>query len=243
MTKSAIMKHLIFLLSFLTILSTYAQRGGQGGQRMGGGRQGGQSMGQQERENLPEFDAAKVAGIFSYNDSEAIKKMKLKKDENLKLKVRRVIAEYNMHMDEISLLNTENFDTINVFMNTTRKYMRSNGNRGRNQMGKGQGNGSKSEGQNKNFDEDNPIRKMMHMNKDKIDIVKAEVLEEERLLNSKLESLLSEKQYKKWIKYQNKIKKDMAPVEVSNNRNQNTGMRGVMNRGQGGRPGGGRGGF
>ncbi|MBC2846705.1 hypothetical protein [Winogradskyella flava] len=239
------MRYPILLFCFLTFSFICAQPGGgQGGQRMGGGRQGGQmNGGREEQKNIPEFDAAKVAGIFSYSDTEAIKKMKLKNDEDLELKVSKAISKYNMRMDEVTLLNTENFDTINDFMNTIGKRMRQNSGTGGRRMGRGQDSNSDSKRQNGDFDERDPVRKIMHRSKEKVEAVKAKVLIEEGLLNKELESLLSEKQYKKWLKYQNKVKKEMTPEEPSNNRNQNSGIRGGTNGGQGGRPGGGRGGF
>ena len=223
------MRYIIFLFSVLMMPSSYAQPGG------GGGRQGGQMNGggqQQQREELPDFDAAKVAGIFSYDDTESIKKIKIRNNDDLKLKVRRAIAKYNIQMDEISLVNTENFDTLNVVMNTMRKQMRPDRSSGDNQMGMRQRGGDNSQTQGRSNENDDPMRMAMKTTKQKIELVKVVVLKEEKLLNDQLESMLSEKQYKKWIKYQTKIKKENAPNEPSNNQNQDGGrMRGG---GQGG---------
>lgn len=239
------MRFFTFLFSVLVITSTFAQGG-----RSGGGGQRGQMNGggqQRQQEEMPEFDAAQVAGIFSYDDVETVKKIKIKKDDDLKLRVRRAIAKYNTRMDEISLVNTENFDTLNVFMNTMRKQMRPNRNSGGNQAGPGQRDSSNSQARGRNSEDDNdPMREIMEATKQKIDFVKVEVLKEEELLNSEFESVLSEKQFKKWIKYQEKIKKENAPQEPSNNQNQGQGQGqgqggGSRGGGQGGSQGGGGG--
>ena len=230
------MKHIIFLFNVLLITSIYAQ-GGRGGGGQGGQRNGGGQQQQQQREEMPDFDAAQMAGIFSYDSGEAIKKIKIKKDESLELKVRRAIARYNTRMDEISMVNTENFDTLNVSMNAMRKQMRPSRNSGGNQGGVGQGRGNNSQTRGRDLENDDPMRKYMEATKQKIEIVKEKVLIEEELLNTQLEVIFSDKQYKKWLKYQTKIKKENAPVERSQNQNQRGG--GMRGGGQGGPPGGG----
>ena len=86
-------------------------------------------------------------------------------------------------------------------------------------------------------DDEDPIRNYMKLSREKIKVVQTKVLKAEEHLNTELEAVLNDKQFKKWIKYQTKLKKDNAPKkEASQSQNQNSGNR---NGRQGGPPGGG----
>lgn len=234
------MRIFLLLLCALSFNVTEAQRGGGG---MGGSRQGGgmgQSGGMQERKERPKYNASQVAGIFSYDDNEAIKKIKVK-DEALTLNVRKAINEYNTNIQEIALLNKDNFDTLNVFMNTIMKSAMSS-RRGQGQQNSGGGmqrGGSMQAGNDSQSDDSRDImRNAMELSREKIRPVKQAVKQEEEKLNTKLKALLNEKQYKKWLKYQDDIKEDMQPEKPSNNnqggQRQNQGGGGMGGRGGGG---------
>jgi len=47
--------------------------------------------------------------------------------------------------------------------------------------------------------------------------IKEEILSNEEVLNKTLEEILSEKQNKKWLKYQNNIKESLQPKRPDNN--------------------------
>lgn len=229
------MRVLLLLVCILSFSITYAQPGGgmQGGGQRGGMQGGGQSGQQRERPEMREFKASERVGIFNYDTDEAIKKIKVK-DKELKLKVRRVLVKYNNKVNEVALLNKDNFDTINVYMNAIMKANRPSQGQG-NQMGGGQQSSRETMGD----DSESPMRKAMELTKAKLEPARKDVKQAENNLNEKLELLLSEKQYKKWLAYQKKIKDDLKPKQQSN-QNNNSGMsRG--GRGQGGPPGGGGG--
>lgn len=220
------MRTLLVLLCMLTFSFIYAQPGG-GGQ--GGPPGGGRSMSSsQERPKMVEFNAANVAGIFNYDDDAAIKKIKIKKkDKDLTLKVRKAIEKYNIHVNEIALLNKDNFDTLNVYVNAQMKALQSS--RQNSEMGGGSS-------INGGDDTDSPMKASRELVKQKIDPAQREVKIAETKLNANLESMLSEKQYEKWIKYQEKVKSDLNPKQETR-QNNNSGM--SRGGGQGGPPGGG----
>ncbi|SFD51613.1 hypothetical protein SAMN04489722_11139 [Algibacter lectus] len=224
--KQIDMRILLVLVCILSFSFIYAQPGG-GGQ--GGPPGGGRSMSSsQERPKMVEFNAAKVAGIFNYDDEAAIKKIKIKKKhKDLTLKVRKAIEKYNIRVNEIALLNKDNFDTLNVYVNAKMKAMQSS--RGQNQSGSRMDRSDTSSNDSK----DDPERAKI---KQKIDPAKKEVKVAEGKLNTHLESILSEKQYGKWLKYQAKVKSELIEEPESNN-NSDSGM--SRGGGQGGPPGGG----
>ncbi|WP_147676268.1 hypothetical protein [Algibacter pacificus] len=217
------MKTLLVLFCVLSFSVLQAQPGGGGG-RPGGGPPGSSGMGDGERPEMVEFNAAKVAGIFNYDDDDAIKKLKIKKNEaELRLTVRKAIENYNKKVNDIALLNKDNFDTLNVYVNAKMKAMQASRRES----------GFRMESGERFTDSQDPDRALIQS---KIDPAKTEVKAAEAKLNKDLEAVLSEKQYAKWMKYQAFIKEEQNPQPKSN-RNGNSGM----SRGgrQGGPPGGG----
>lgn len=218
------MRILLVLLCVFSFGVTHAQPGGGGGRPGGGGPGGNSEMSGDERPKMVEFNATKVAGIFNYDDEEAIKKIKVKKKEaELTLTVRKAIENYNNKVNEIALLNKDNFDTLNVYVNAKMKAM---------QASRGES-GSRMERGEESTDSEDPDRALIQA---KIDPAKTEVKAAEAKLNKKLEAVLSEKQYAKWIKYQTFIKAEQNP-EPESNRDSDSGM--SRGGGQGGPPGGG----
>lgn len=153
-------------------------------QRQGGGGGGRPSQGQNqqgEEREVKKFKASDAAGIFYYETEKVIKRVKIK-DAVLKAKVSKLIKNYNHKIREISFLNSVKFSDLDVIVNS-----RSLGN--------------DEEGKielRKNIDKIiRPIRDSIHENE--ID------------LNQNLESVLSEKQLKKWLKFQKTTKESLQP--------------------------------
>ena len=162
-------------------------------QRPGGGR-GGMQQGQnpqQERTQKPkEFKTSDVLGIFYYDIVEVIKKTKVK-EENKQYSVKKALQNYNFKIKEISFLNAKKFADLDLLVNSTFK-----------------GNDRES---------------MMEMRK-KVDKVvhpiREDIHEYEKELNSTFKTLLSEKQLKKWLKYQKKIKESLQPKKAEKSNQQ-----------------------
>lgn len=210
------------ILALLCVLSFSYSQAQPGGGRPGGGPPGGRGdMSSMEAPKMIEFNASKVAGIFNYDDEAAIKKIKIKKKNNeLILNVRRAIEKYNNKVNEIALLNKDNFDTLNVYVNAKMKAMQSSRSQSSSRMDRS------------DDDQEDPDRAKIEA---KIIPAKKAVKIAEVNLNKKLEAILSEKQYGKWIKYQTLVKEELNPKPETND--YNSGM--SRGGGQGGPPGGG----
>ncbi|KAA5825691.1 hypothetical protein FPF71_07210 [Algibacter amylolyticus] len=226
------MKIFLLLLCALSFSESQAQPGGgggRGGRTMGGGQ--GQDQSERQRPKMVEFNASNIVGTFNYDDNEAVDKIKLKskKEAALILDVRQAIMTYNQAVNEIALNNKDNFDTLNVYMNALMKSSRPQ---------RGQQRGSGDYGMQED-NQDNPMRQAKRLAEEKMEPAKKGIQEEEEKLNTKLEGILNEKQFKKWLKYQIAVKKDLEPQAESENNNNRS-----LGGGQGGSSrGGGRMGY
>ncbi|PWD97612.1 hypothetical protein [Marinilabilia rubra] len=124
----------------------------------------------------PDFNAEKAAGIFEYDIEKVIKKLKII-DDSIKSKVSESLNHYNSKIYELSILHAATFQKLEAdFDRNVQIAMR---NRDRNQM-----NGVKAE-----------IQKI-------IPPIRMQVQNEEKLLNAAMTEILTEKQNKKWLRYQ-----------------------------------------
>ncbi|MFY9241699.1 MAG: hypothetical protein WAO74_01585 [Polaribacter sp.] len=204
------MKNIILLLTLLTSTFIYAQRGGGG---MGGGRpQQNQNRQQGTEREVKEFNASDVAGIFYYDVAEVIKKIKVKDDE-IKASTSKALKEYNFKIKEISFLNSDKFKDVDVLMKSSRANR-----------------GFRQRSSNNNTDQQPKEVDSLRIKVNKIiRPISRDVNNNEEILNESLKSILSEKQFKKWLKYQENIKEELAPKKPernNNNRGQQQGQRG-----------------
>ncbi len=190
------MKNILLILSVFSFSLAYAQRGGgQGGGAMGGQNRGGGQ--QQQRQERPKFDASKFAGVFNYDIDKAIKKIKIKKkNEALVTNVSSEIAKYNNAINEIALLNKENFDTLNVYMNDVMKSIQASGDRSK-------------------------MKDIRGLVREKLQPVIVSVMLEETKLNKSLKVLLDENQLRRWKSYQKEIKIELNPGRANNQMRRN----------------------
>ena len=152
-----------------------------------GGNRPQQNQQSQQNRKPVKFDASKAAGIFYYDVDVVIKKIKIK-DETLKGSVTNALKKYNSKIRDISFTNSEKFKEIDAIAEA---------------MPKGQGNSS---------GENSIDRKEVRNNINQlIRPIRNEIRENEVELNKLLETLLSEKENKKWLKYQEKKKKSLQP--------------------------------
>jgi hypothetical protein len=197
------MKKIFYFILLFIHFSFYAQPSG-GGQR--GGRQN--QEGQQNSE-VKKFNASEVAGLFFYDIKKIIKKIKIK-DNITKDSVTKLLKNYNFEIREISLLNANKFKDLNAIVNA--------GIGSRNNTGNQDSNSYKNTGLRKKVQEIiRPIRQ--------------EVRENEIKLNENLAAILSEKQNKKWLKYQKAKKDKLKPKKAQRNNSQRENDRGNRQRG------------
>lgn len=197
------MKKIFLVVLLFTSFNFYAQ-GQSGGERspQNQNRQGG------EQREVKEFNASAAAGIFYYDIKKVIKKIKVK-DKNTQNIVKKALKDYNFKIKEIAFLNSEKFMGLNVVMKTLKGANIRQGNR------------------NDNNDDGvgNPVTNKRGGIRGKIQNiirpVRKEIRGHEERLNETLENVLSEKQNKKWLKYQKKQKDELMPKRPERNQNNN----------------------
>lgn len=201
--------------TFLLLLTTYlsAQPPNGRDQRQNLNRQ---FTGEQKME-MPK--ATDIAGVFYYDVKKVIKKLKIKNDE-AKVVVSKALKEYNFKIKEISFLNKDNFKALDILMKPRRGMRR---------MPK----------DGKNFQNDDDIdndenRGYFRQKIGKIiRPIRRDIQENELVLNTVLNSVLSAKQNKKWLKYQKQQKEKLKPKrpERNNSGGQRQGQMGGQRRG------------
>ncbi|MHB0754006.1 hypothetical protein [Polaribacter sp. M15] len=186
------MKNIIILVLFTSSV-VYAQRGGG----MERGQQQNQNMQSRARE-IKEFKASDIAGIFYYDVKTVIKKIKVK-DKELKNKVSKTLKDYNFKIKEIAFLNSDNFKSLDILMKSNR------------------GNTRNARQQNNSSQQPREADSLRIKVREIIRPIKRNVRKNEEVLNENLASILSEKQNKKWLKYQKSQKEKLAPQKPQNN--------------------------
>ena len=137
----------------------------------------------QQPPKMIKYNAKNVAGIFYYNLDEAVKKIKVKK-EKVKFSTRKALRAYNDKIKDISFLNSVKLSTLETTINTLGDQLR------------------------QNRDLALRVRKQIDST---ILPIRDSIKKYEDTLNTKLESILNSKQYKKWLKYQKKEKRKLLP--------------------------------
>jgi len=151
------------------------------------------------------FNASDASGIFYYNVKEVVNKSKIKKD-NIKLITTNAIRKYNDKIKEISFLNSFKFKELETLINGISKDA-----------------STLSEDQRMN------LRSKIE---EIIVPIRDSVVKYEKTLNDKLEQSLSEKQNRKWLKYQKQQKRKLIPEDTRQrpNNQQMMNRRGQRNR-------------
>ena len=204
------MRNIFLIIILLANTAISAQRGGGG---MGRGQQQNQNGPQNSEREVKEFKASDVAGIFYYDVEEAIKKIKVKKDK-FKVPVAKALKDYNFKIKEIALLNTDNFKVIDILMKS---------NRGMNRVSRQQTSLNNTNNQPKEIDSLRiKVREIMRS-------IRRDVNKNEEILNENLKNILTEKQNKKWLKYQESQKEKLTPKRQERNNN-NRGQQQGQNR-------------
>lgn len=134
-----------------------------------------------QRQKGQNFDASKVVGIFYYEEDKAIKRIKIKQ-KNLKYRVKKVIISYNSKIKEISFLKNGELNAVTILVNSTK-------------IGKNPG---------AVVDFRTRVNKILSPIRDSIRGF-------EKQLNTNLKEQLSKKQFKNWLKFQKKKKRELEP--------------------------------
>lgn len=204
MMKNSIL--LIFLVLFN--LNFYAQPPNGNGNRPPQNRQGNQNK------EPKKFNAENITGIFYYDTKEVIKKLKIK-DDKKKYFVSKFLKNYNSEIREISFSNSKKFKALYVFVDSNRKKR---GPQAFDDDNDDEDSDKKGDGMREEIDKIiRPIRNQVH--------------EKEIKLNDNLQSILSEKQFEKWIKYQKNLKDELRPKKPNNQRKSRNDQQRINNGG------------
>jgi hypothetical protein len=133
----------------------------------------------------PDFEAEKAAGIFTYDIDKVIQKLKIK-DKDIKQSISSAIHEYNAKMYQLSIDHAATFSELDAYFDRQVKLAMQ-------YRDKSQMDGVKAD-----------IQKT-------IPPIRREVMKHEQVLNALMESVLDEKQLKKWLNYQ-KSSKPSTPL-------------------------------
>lgn len=171
-------------------------------QRGGGGRQQSQINEGETKSSVKEVKSSDLVGIIYYDTEEVIKKTKVK-DEDTQYLIKKSIQNYNTKVQEISFLNSQTLTELNLVLKASFQT---------------QDPEARSEIKTKINDAIRPIRD--------------EVSKSEKELNDSLKKILSEKELKKWVKYQKKEKESIQPKQSQNNQRQAGSQSGGGGRGR-----------
>jgi len=141
------------------------------------GSQGGQGGGQM---SMPDFNVENAVGILKYKPKKVFKKLKIQADSNM-LAIATFITAYNQTIDEIHVANSDKLGDLENIVNTKRKDAMANR-------------------------DTQAMRNIQAEAMQQLAPIRTQLIIVEQNLNFELKQVLTEKQYKKWEKYQNSKK-------------------------------------
>jgi hypothetical protein len=161
----------------------------------------------QDTPEFPKYNAKNAANIFYYNFAEVPEEIKVKEDIK-KSKILKSLRLYNDCINKISFLNTPKLQELELTINSLGKQLYSNR---------------------------ELAAKVSKQVETTILPIRDSIDTHEKILNDNLESFLSRRQFKKWLKYQKSEKRKLLPEQPKrqndppsnmNTRRNNQGMRG-----------------
>lgn len=147
----------------------------------------------------PKFSSSDRAGILYYEVGDVAENVKIKDDSDQFYDVAKAIRNYNSKVKEVAFLNSKNFKDLDLIVNDALN--------------------------NRNNAEKDPavLKKEAEERKHLKNVVpkaRKKIIGYIIILNEKLKTILSEKQHKKWIKYQKKQMRTLIPEKPSANSGQ-----------------------
>ena len=127
------------------------------------------------------FDASIEVGIFYYEEDKAIQKIKIKQKE-VRYSVKKEIIAYNSKIKEISFLKNAELNEVTTTVNSS-----------------------------KTITDRAVLERFRTRIHTVMNPIKDSIIGFENRLNTNLKKQLSHKQFKNWIKYQRRRKREMAP--------------------------------
>ena len=142
----------------------------------------------QEPPKMLKYNAKNAANIFYYQIDEIPKKIKVKSEDLKKITIKE-LRTYNSKVKNISFLNFQELRDLEDLVNTVGEQSRTN----------------------------LELRRKLRKNIEMIILpIRDSVAKFEETINSSFKTVLSNKQYKKWIKYQKNVKRELLPKRPRN---------------------------
>lgn len=151
--------------------------------------------GQQQGDEKPKpvkFSSSDRAGVLYYEAEEVADNIKVKMDTDRFYDMAKALRKYNGKVKEIAFLNSKNFKELDIFINNAL-----------NKQGEAPVETDPAVLKKKQ-EETEHLRNI-------IPSVHKEIRGFEKVLNEKLETILKEKQFKKWLKYQKRKRRSLLP--------------------------------
>ncbi|MFY0602396.1 MAG: hypothetical protein JXQ93_00495 [Flavobacteriaceae bacterium] len=139
--------------------------------------------------SVPELKPENVAGLLEYETKKTCKKISVKQKSELGKKVVSAIEKYNKSIRDITRINKFSLDDLKNTYKSAIKKARENG----------------------DMSQMNKFRQKMAL---VITPIRKESTKKDSILTLNLKSLLNKKQFKKWIRYSNNIKKRANPIRT-----------------------------
>lgn len=144
-----------------------------------------QQQGQNTQVKQAKINPENMVRIIIYDSNEVVKKLKIKTNQ-LKIVISKSISKHNNKINELKVFNYETFNLVKTFLKQKREEAR--------------------------LSRDFSIMKEAQMKANKmLATIRMEVKKEKMILNAKLKDKLTEKEYKKWLKYQQGELKKLNP--------------------------------
>jgi len=172
-----------------------------------------QQQGQGSQMTQPKVNPQNIARIIMYDYEEVIKKLKIKKAP-LKTVVMHAVSKHNNKINEIKTFNFETFDNVSKFLSKKRNEAMLN----------------------RDF---STMKESQMQANEMLAPIRKKVQSQKYTLNTTFEKELSEKQYKKWLKYQEVELKKLNPKAPQSQQNKSS----KGSRGSGQKKGMSRGGY
>ena len=180
------MKHFLILSAILLqAFFVNAQQGQGQGRGKGQGQGGGGGQGQ----TITPFNIDNALGVINYDIYEVFEKLKIESDTEMQ-GVAKAISNYSSDVNKIKLANSKELNEVEKFVTDGQEDAMANGNR-------------------------ESMRYVMAEANQTLRPIKMLAVEAEENLNINMVDFLTDKQYKKWLKYQSSKKANLKPKQQS----------------------------
>ncbi|MEQ6124440.1 hypothetical protein AAON49_09585 [Pseudotenacibaculum sp. MALMAid0570] len=135
-----------------------------------------------QNDKLPEFNPERTIGLVIYNYERVVKKIGVKKKSDNAKKIKSIFTKFNRSLNDIKRINSFTLKEMKTTFEATRREAI----------------------KTKDFSGMQAVQKQMA---EAFKPIVDAILKKEEELDASLKPLLSEKQFRKWLKYKSRVKK------------------------------------